>query len=87
MSEHHAVFMGTCGLEVQSHGCNKSVPFDALAVHQGVRQHGLKLRVAPGFVPRNMQGCYLRSYSKSISICVCVGGLVKDIVTTTVMLL
>ena len=48
---------------------SKSLPFFALATYQGVRQRGLKLRVAPESLPRIGRECYLRTFLKGISIC------------------
>ena len=38
---------------------SRSVPFFVLATYQGIRQCGLKLRVAPESLPRIGRGCYL----------------------------
>ena len=56
----------------------KSVPFNALATHYGVRQCGLKLRVAPGSLSRNKQGVLSSELSEghihlcAWCVCVCV---------------
>ena len=46
---------GRAGWRSSPAAAPKSMPFVALATHQGVLQRGLKHHISPGFLPRNRQ--------------------------------
>ncbi len=69
LAEHHAVWVHV-GLRSSPETEPKSVPFDALAKYQKVRQRSQKLRLVPENHLEIGWGCYLQ-YSTKVRIHLC----------------